>query len=197
MLGLTLCASDMWNGMTVCPVSNHGATAQPICACACAGVHGLVLPEAAGHEGGAHPGDAQGACAARATGLFLSGSQAFGLNVLVSSLSSTRVATALCEAAVRAATVLLCWTLVGGLKRRSILCYQTVGRQLKLLINARQGASGDNEWERAISLIDFSFTRPNGSDLARQRGVLFSAKAKHQSSANGGSLISRIFPGSS
>ena len=62
-----------------------------------------------------------------------------------------------------------------------------------------QGASGDNEWERAISLIDFSFTRPNGSDLARQRGVLFSAKAKHQSSQNGGGggLISRIFPGSS
>ena len=66
-------------------------------------------------------------------------------------------------------------------------------------LHDQQGASGDNEWERAISLIDFNFTRPNGSDLSRQRGVLFSAKAKHQSGAaqNGGGLISRIFPGSS
>ena len=63
---------------------------------------------------------------------------------------------------------------------------------------ARQGASGDNEWERAISLIDFNFTRPNGSDLSRQRGVLFSAKAKHQSSdtqsggQSGGGLLSAL-----
>jgi len=42
----------------------------------------------------------------------------------------------------------------------------------------RQGASGESEWERAISLIDFNFTRPSGTDLSRLRGVLFAAKSK-------------------
>lgn len=41
-----------------------------------------------------------------------------------------------------------------------------------------QGASGESEWERAISLIDFSFNRPSGTDLARLRSVLFAAKGK-------------------
>ncbi len=67
----------------------------------------------------------------------------------------------------------------------------------KKLVPVRQGASGDNEWERAISLIDFNFTRPNGSDLSRQRGVLFSAKAKHQSGSDtqnggGGGILSAL-----
>lgn len=41
-----------------------------------------------------------------------------------------------------------------------------------------QGASGSGEWERAISLIDFNFNRPSGTDLTRLRSVLFAAKGK-------------------
>mmetsp|Transcript_18766 Transcript_18766/g.56761 ORF Transcript_18766/g.56761 Transcript_18766/m.56761 type:complete len:151 (+) Transcript_18766:725-1177(+) len=41
-----------------------------------------------------------------------------------------------------------------------------------------QKPEGSNEWERAISLIDFNFTRPSGSDLSRFRNVLFNAKGR-------------------
>jgi hypothetical protein len=43
-----------------------------------------------------------------------------------------------------------------------------------------QKAEGNNEWERAISLIDFNFSRPSGSDLGRYRNVLFNAKGRNQ-----------------
>lgn len=41
-----------------------------------------------------------------------------------------------------------------------------------------QKPEGANGWERAISLIDFNFTRPSGSDLSRYRNVLFNAKGR-------------------
>lgn len=41
------------------------------------------------------------------------------------------------------------------------------------------GPEGDTEWEKAISLINFGFGRPNGTDLARFKSVLFSAKSKN------------------
>lgn len=41
-----------------------------------------------------------------------------------------------------------------------------------------QKPEGASEWERAISLIDFNFTRPSGSDLSRFRNVLFNAKGR-------------------
>jgi transposase len=44
---------------------------------------------------------------------------------------------------------------------------------------AVDGPQGDTEWEKAISLINFGFPRPNGSDLSRFKSVLFSAKAKN------------------
>ncbi|GAB4819794.1 hypothetical protein N2152v2_006840 [Parachlorella kessleri] len=37
---------------------------------------------------------------------------------------------------------------------------------------------GSNEWERISSIIDFNFTRPNGTDLSRFKSVLFACKAK-------------------
>jgi len=40
------------------------------------------------------------------------------------------------------------------------------------------GAEGDGEWEKALSLINFGFARPTGSDLSKFKSVLFSAKAK-------------------
>jgi hypothetical protein len=40
------------------------------------------------------------------------------------------------------------------------------------------GAEGDGEWEKALSLINFGFSRPAGSDLSKFKSVLFSAKAK-------------------
>jgi hypothetical protein len=43
-----------------------------------------------------------------------------------------------------------------------------------------QKPEGKNEWERAISLIDFNFSRPSGSDLGRYRNVLFNAKGRNQ-----------------
>ena len=41
------------------------------------------------------------------------------------------------------------------------------------------GPKGDTEWERALDYVNFGFTRPNGSDLSRMKGLLFSAKAKN------------------
>ena len=40
------------------------------------------------------------------------------------------------------------------------------------------GPEGDGEWEKAVSLINFGFSRPSGTDLSRFKSVLFSAKAK-------------------
>jgi protein XRP2 len=45
-----------------------------------------------------------------------------------------------------------------------------------------QKPEGNNEWERAISLIDFNFSRPSGVDLSRYRNVLFNAKSRNQPS---------------
>ena len=41
------------------------------------------------------------------------------------------------------------------------------------------GPKGDTEWERTLDYVNFGFTRPNGSDLSRMKGLLFSAKAKN------------------
>ena len=41
------------------------------------------------------------------------------------------------------------------------------------------GPQGDTEWEKTISLINFGFPRPNGSDLSRFKAVLFAAKTKN------------------
>ena len=41
------------------------------------------------------------------------------------------------------------------------------------------GVEGDTEWERAVKLVDFGFSRPNGTDLSRFKNVLFSAKSKN------------------
>ncbi len=41
------------------------------------------------------------------------------------------------------------------------------------------GPKGDTEWERTVDYVNFGFTRPNGSDLSRMKGLLFSAKAKN------------------
>ena len=40
------------------------------------------------------------------------------------------------------------------------------------------GPKGDSEWERAMDYINFGFQRPNGSDIARMKSLLFSAKSK-------------------
>lgn len=41
------------------------------------------------------------------------------------------------------------------------------------------GPKGDTEWERTLDYVNFGFTRPNGSDLSRMKGLLFSAKTKN------------------
>ena len=41
------------------------------------------------------------------------------------------------------------------------------------------GPKGDTEWERVLDYVNFGFTRPNGSDLSRMKGLLFSAKSKN------------------
>lgn len=41
------------------------------------------------------------------------------------------------------------------------------------------GPEGDTEWEKTISLINFGFARPNGTDLSRFKGALFAAKARN------------------
>lgn len=41
------------------------------------------------------------------------------------------------------------------------------------------GPEGDTEWEKAVNLINFNFTRPSGTDLSRFKNVLFSAKSKN------------------
>ncbi len=40
------------------------------------------------------------------------------------------------------------------------------------------GPEGDTVWEKTISLINFGFGRPNGSDLSRFKSALF-AKARN------------------
>lgn len=42
-----------------------------------------------------------------------------------------------------------------------------------------KGPEGDTEWEKAISLINFGFARPNGSDLSRFKNALFAAKSRN------------------
>ena len=42
-----------------------------------------------------------------------------------------------------------------------------------------KGPEGDTEWEKAISLINFGFSRPSGSDLSRFKNVLFAAKSRN------------------
>lgn len=41
------------------------------------------------------------------------------------------------------------------------------------------GPEGDTEWEKTLSLINFGFPRPNGTDLSRFKAVLFAAKARN------------------
>ena len=41
------------------------------------------------------------------------------------------------------------------------------------------GVEGNTEWEKAVNLVDFGFSRPNGSDLSRFKNVLFTAKSKN------------------
>lgn len=61
---------------------------------------------------------------------------------------------------------------------KMIRATETVKLQRKTWYLRLQGASGEGEWERAISLIDFNFTRPSGTDLTRLKGVLFAAKGR-------------------
>ena len=44
---------------------------------------------------------------------------------------------------------------------------------------AVKGPEGASEWERALNLIDFNFSRPSGTDMSRFKTVLFSAKTKN------------------
>lgn len=41
-----------------------------------------------------------------------------------------------------------------------------------------KGPEGKTEWDRAVNLIDFQFTRNSGADLSRFKSVLFAAKSK-------------------
>ncbi|BDA47074.1 probable protein XRP2 at N-terminal half [Coccomyxa sp. Obi] len=41
------------------------------------------------------------------------------------------------------------------------------------------GPEGDTTWEKTISLINFGFARPNGTDLSRFKSALFAAKARN------------------
>ena len=41
------------------------------------------------------------------------------------------------------------------------------------------GPEGNTEWEKAVNLINFGFSRPNGTDLSRFKNVLFTAKSKN------------------
>ena len=41
------------------------------------------------------------------------------------------------------------------------------------------GVEGNTEWERAVNLVDFGFSRPSGTDLSRFKNVLFTAKSKN------------------
>lgn len=38
---------------------------------------------------------------------------------------------------------------------------------------------GNTEWEKAVGLINFGFSRPGGTDLSRFKSVLFAAKSKN------------------
>ena len=52
-------------------------------------------------------------------------------------------------------------------------------RQSADRLSGGTGPEGDTEWEKAISLINFGFSRPNGSDLSRFKNVLFAAKSRN------------------
>ena len=52
-------------------------------------------------------------------------------------------------------------------------------RQSADRLSGGTGPEGDTEWEKAISLINFGFPRPNGSDLSRFKNVLFAAKSRN------------------
>jgi protein XRP2 len=41
------------------------------------------------------------------------------------------------------------------------------------------GLEGNTHWEKTVNLVNFNFTRPNGTDLTRFKNVLFSAKSKN------------------
>ena len=41
------------------------------------------------------------------------------------------------------------------------------------------GLEGKTEWDKAVNLVNFNFSRPNGTDLSRFKNVLFSAKSKN------------------
>lgn len=41
------------------------------------------------------------------------------------------------------------------------------------------GLEGKTEWDKAVNLVNFNFTRPNGTDLSRFKNVLFTAKSKN------------------
>ena len=41
------------------------------------------------------------------------------------------------------------------------------------------GLEGKTEWDKAVNLVNFSFSRPNGTDLSRFKNVLFTAKSKN------------------
>lgn len=41
------------------------------------------------------------------------------------------------------------------------------------------GLEGKTEWDKAVNLVNFNFSRPNGTDLSRFKNVLFGAKSKN------------------
>ena len=57
-----------------------------------------------------------------------------------------------------------------------------------------QGPQGTTGWEKTVNMIDFGFNRPNGTDLARYKSILFTAKAKNMPIGNkpGASVISPL-----
>lgn len=60
----------------------------------------------------------------------------------------------------------------------------TVGQRAKANRSAEQtmtvaGPEGNTEWEKAVNLINFGFSRPSGTDLSRFKNVLFSAKSNN------------------
>lgn len=46
-------------------------------------------------------------------------------------------------------------------------------------VTTKHTVEGDTAWERIINLIDFQFTRPNGTDLTRYKNILYTAKTKN------------------
>lgn len=44
---------------------------------------------------------------------------------------------------------------------------------------AQAAVAGDTPWDKVLGLIDFQFTRPNGTDLTRYKNILYTAKNKN------------------